>query len=110
MTQDIHLLIPHQAPQEKSGPSFLLVTPNHVLRLFCFLIPGTQKLSEAVMKQASPPCSKRFITLTLALAPLVIIYWHPSYGNPVLRLLTLVLMQVKNRHCPQCPDQNILEY
>ena len=96
----VYLLIPHQPAQKESCLSFDLVAPYKILRPFRFRIPCTQKLSKAVMKQARLPSSMAFIPLTRTLCcQFLIIYRHPSNQNPVFWLLTLLLVQVENRHC-----------
>ena len=96
----VYLLIPHQPAQKESCLSFDLVAPYKVLRPFSFRIPGTQKISKAVMKQARLPSSMAFIPLSWTLCcQFIIIHRHPSNRNPVFWLLTLLLVQVENRHC-----------
>lgn len=92
------LLIPHQSTKKKTRLTAHLITPDYVLCRFGLIIPVAQKVAKAVMKQADFPSLVRFVTLSWTLGQILIIVGHPTDGNPVLRLLTLVFVQVENRH------------
>ena len=55
-------------------------------------------MAKAVMKQPNFPSLVTFVILSWTLGKIVTIIGHPANGNPVLRLLTLVFVQVENRH------------
>ena len=72
---------------------------DHPRQCSVLIIPVAQKMAKAVMKQADPPGRVRFVTLFWTLCQILIIVGHPPNWNPVFRLLTLVFVQVENRHC-----------
>ncbi len=57
------------------------------------------RMVKAVMKQPNIHSLVTFVTLSWTLGRFVLITGHPPNGNPVLRLLTLILMKIENRHC-----------
>jgi hypothetical protein len=56
-------------------------------------------MAKVVMKQPNFPSLVTFVTLSWTFVKFVLITGNPANGNPVLRLLALILMNIENRHC-----------
>ncbi len=93
---DVLPVDPLSIHQETNASDGALDHPRRCSVLIWFAYPScselAQKVAKAVMKQADFPSLVRFETLSWTLGRILIIVGHPTDGNPVLRLLTLVFV------------------
>ncbi len=95
-----YLLISQQSAKKKTCLTSFLVAPYDMLGVSCFLIPCSQKMTKTVMKNARLPRSARFIPPCWAQSCQFFIECrYPSDWNPVFWFLTLIFVQIEDRHC-----------